>query len=115
TPAAVSPAPVVRPPQPLARSSAPAPVTQAPPARVAPPAPITQAPQQAATPNYYVVTNYNGAQSLEAARGVVGDAYVRNFSGGTRIQMGAFSQASSAQNLVNQLQQQGIPAQVVTP
>jgi hypothetical protein len=115
TPAAVVPAPIVRPPQPLARSSAPAPVTQAPPARVAPPAPITQVPQQAAAPNYYVVTNYNGAQSLEAARGVVGDAYVRNFSNGTRIQMGAFSQASSAQNLVNQLQQQGIPAQVVTP
>ncbi|MGB3309535.1 MAG: SPOR domain-containing protein, partial [Nodosilinea sp.] len=81
---------------------------------VAPPAPITQAPPQAA-PSYYVVTDYSGATSLESARGAVGDAYVRDFSGGTRIQMGAFSQESSARNLVNQLQGQGIPAQVITP
>ncbi|MBE9113914.1 SPOR domain-containing protein, partial [Nodosilinea sp. LEGE 07298] len=81
---------------------------------VAPPAPITQAPPQAA-PSYYVVTDYNGAASLESARGAVGDAYVRDFSNGTRIQMGAFSQESSARNLVNQLQGQGIPAQVISP
>jgi cell division septation protein DedD len=40
---------------------------------------------------------------------------VRDFGSGSKIQMGAFSQESSAQNLVNQLQQQGIPAQVYTP
>jgi cell division septation protein DedD len=62
-----------------------------------------------------VVTDYSGTQSLESARSAVGDAYVRNFSSGTRIQMGAFSQQSSAQNLVNQLQGQGIPAQVISP
>ncbi len=110
-----SPAAPARPPQPLAaRAPAAPPAPVAPPA-VAPPAPITQAPPQAAAPSYYVVTDYNGTQSLESARSAVGDAYVRNFSSGTRIQMGAFSQPSSAQNLVNQLQGQGIPAQVISP
>lgn len=109
------PAANARPPQPLAANRAPAaPSTPAAPPAVAPPAPITQAPP-AAAPSYYVVTDYNGTQSLESARGAVGDAYVRNFSSGTRIQMGAFSQQSSAQNLVNQLQGQGIPAQVISP
>jgi cell division septation protein DedD len=45
---------------------------------------------------------------------VVGDAYVRDFQGGSKIQMGAFSQESSARDLVQQLQQQGIPAQVLS-
>ncbi|MBD1915159.1 MULTISPECIES: SPOR domain-containing protein [Cyanophyceae] len=110
------PAAPARPPQPLAanRASAAPPAPVAPPA-VAPPAPITQAPPQAAAPSYYVVTDYNGTQSLESARSAVGDAYVRDFSGGTRIQMGAFSQPSSAQNLVNELEGQGIPAQVISP
>lgn len=110
------PAPLARPPQPLAANPAttapPAPLSR--PAPVAPPAPITQA-APAAAPSYYVVTDYTGAQSLEAARGAVGDAYVRSFSNGNRIQMGAFSQESSARNLVNQLQGEGIPAQVITP
>ncbi|PSR16769.1 hypothetical protein C8255_16050 [filamentous cyanobacterium CCP3] len=102
-----------QPPQPLSRNSAPSAPPAAPPA-VAPPAPITQAPLQAA-PSYYVVTDYSGASSLESARGAVGDAYVRNFSSGTRIQMGAFSQESSARNLQQQLESQGIPAQVISP
>jgi len=46
---------------------------------------------------------------------VVGDAYVRNFSSGAKIQMGAFSQPAAAQNLVQQLQQQGISAQMISP
>ncbi|MGG6239905.1 SPOR domain-containing protein [Nodosilinea sp. AN01ver1] len=107
------PAANAQPPQPLSRNRAPSAPPAAPPA-VAPPAPITQAPPQSA-PNYYVVTDYNGASSLESARGAVGDAYVRDFSGGTRIQMGAFSQESSARNLQQQLESQGIPAQVISP
>lgn len=107
------PAANTQPPQPLARDRAPtAPATAAP--AVAPPAPITQAPPQAA-PSHYVVTDYNGPSSLESARGAVGDAYVRDFSGGTRIQMGAFSQESSARDLQQQLEGQGIPAQVISP
>ncbi|NJL47320.1 MAG: hypothetical protein HC929_07305 [Leptolyngbyaceae cyanobacterium SM2_5_2] len=95
------------PPQPLAANSTPP---------VRPPAPLTPAAANPAPrPNYYVVTDYTGNASLESARGAVGDAYVRDFGGGSKIQMGAFSQESSAQNLVNQLQQQGIPARVYTP
>ncbi|HSM81540.1 MAG TPA: SPOR domain-containing protein [Nodosilinea sp.] len=106
------PAVNAQPPQPLALDRAPAAAPSAAAPRVAPPAPITQAPPR---PSYYVVTDYNGAQSLESARGAVGDAYVRNFSSGTRIQMGAFAQESSARSLVEQLQGQGIPAQVISP
>jgi hypothetical protein len=62
-----------------------------------------------------VVVDYTGEASLGAARQVVGDAYVRNFSTGARIQMGAFSQPAAAQSLVQQLQQQGMSAQVITP
>lgn len=124
-PAAIRPAAPAQPPQPIAVNRTPpplatppapltAPTPVAPPVPVAPPAPLTQAPPQAPS-TYYVVTDYSGAQSLESARSAVGDAYVRNFSSGTRIQMGAFSQPSAAQNLVNQLQGQGIPAQVITP
>ncbi|MFQ4139159.1 SPOR domain-containing protein [Nodosilinea sp. PGN35] len=116
TPRVAPPAANAQPPQPLALDRAPAAAPASPPpAAIAPPAPITQVPPQASAPSYYVVTDYNGAQSLESARSAVGDAYVRNFSSGTRIQMGAFSQQSSAQNLVNQLQGQGIPAQVISP
>lgn len=116
-PPAIRPAPPAanaQPPQPLARDRAPAALTAPAAPAIAPPAPITQAPPQAA-PSYYVVTDYNGASSLESARGAVGDAYVRDFSSGIRIQMGAFSQESSARNLQQQLESQGIPAQVISP
>lgn len=78
------------------------------------------APLQAATtptapsanPNYYVVTSYTGDQSLANVRNVVGDAYVRNFPTGARIQMGAFQQESSAREMVQQLENSGISAEV---
>ncbi|HIK43486.1 MAG TPA: SPOR domain-containing protein, partial [Leptolyngbyaceae cyanobacterium M65_K2018_010] len=101
------PAANAQPPQPLSPASTPA-----------PPAPLpAPAASQASSPrpNYYVVTEYTGSQSLESARGAVNDAYVRTFNDGAKIQMGAFSQESSARNLAEQLQQQGIPAQVYTP
>lgn len=96
------------PPRPLTAS-----VTPRPPAPLAQ-APVAPAPLQASA-RYYVVVDYSGDTSLTAARQVIGDAYVRNFSTGAKIQMGAFSQPSAAQNLVQQLQQQGISAQVVGP
>ena len=100
--------PAAQPPQPLGTvTTAPTPAPTAP-TTATPPPPLAPA----ARPNYYVVTDYTGNQSLESARGAVGDAYVRDFQGGTKIQMGAFSQESSARDLVQQLQQQGIPAQV---
>lgn len=64
---------------------------------------------------YYVLTNYQGDGSLEQAKTMVPDAYVRNFPEGTRIQMGAFKLESEAKSLVEQLQQQGISASIYRP
>jgi len=98
------------PPQPLSQPAA----APAGPSASTAPAPITQSPPQP-TPNYYVVADYTGDQSLESARNAVGGAYVRNFPDGARIQMGSFSQESAARGLVQQLQGQGIPARVYAP
>lgn len=113
-PAATTPpsVPAARPPQPLSIvTTAPAP---APPSPAAPPPPLSPSASAPASNGtiYYVVTDYTGQQSLDSARSVVGDAYVRNFQGNSKIQMGVFSQESSARALMQQLQQRGIPAQV---
>jgi hypothetical protein len=127
---ATSPSTAAAPPQPLSTNPTPQPVPQtqmAPPVPLAQPAtpqsnaagttapaPISQPPPQN-TSSYYVITDYTGDQSLQNARSAVGGAYVRNFPNGARIQMGAFSQESAARSLVQQLQGQGIPAQVYAP
>lgn len=66
-------------------------------------------------PFYYVLINYDGKRSLQQARTIVPDAYVRKLSQGTRIQMGAFKLESEAQGLVEKLQQQGISASIYHP
>ena len=110
----VPPAINVAPPQPLGSvTTVPTPppaLVVTPPPPLAPPATPPAAPSTQT--NYYVVTDYTGSQSLESARSVVSEAYVRNFQGSAKIQMGAFSQESSARDLIQQLQRQGIPAQV---
>jgi len=60
----------------------------------------------------YVVTPYTGDNSLEEAQQAVSGAYVRNSSGGAQVQMGAFSNPQGAQDLVEELNNQGIPAQI---
>lgn len=120
--APVAPVPLAsQPPQPLAVAQ-PVPQPQPTAQPAAPPAPLTQvpvtptpAPAPAAAPSYYVVASYTGDQSLTQARTAVSDAYVRNFPSGAKIQLGAFSQAGAAQGLVQQLQRQGITAQVYQP
>lgn len=111
TPAPARPAPSR--PAPAAPPRPAAPVQTAPPPLPAPAAETAAA--QPASPNYYVVTDFTGDQSLSTARSAVGGAYVRNFPAGARIQMGAFADESSADSLVQELQQQGIPAEVYTP
>jgi len=128
-------------PSPTARPSAPAPVSSntpaqantATPARLpavqAQPAtpPVAAAPAPASAPAasapaagqddyYYVTTPYNGDRSLEQARQAVGDAYVRNIpGGGAQVQVGAFRDRAGAENLANELEQQGISAEVHQP
>jgi hypothetical protein len=86
-----------------------------PPRRSEAPAPeVAAAPaSRGASQNYlYVVTPYSGDSSLRQARGAVPDAYVRNFSDGARVQVGAFRNEDEAQKLVQDLQQQGIEAEI---
>jgi len=80
--------------------------------RPATPAPIPTAARPTTPTRYYVTSDYSGDRSLEQAQRVVGDAYVRNFPNGARVQLGAFSDADHARQLSEQLQQQGISAQV---
>lgn len=128
-PAPVRPSPAARAsaparPSPAARASAPAQANTATPslpqvqAQPASP-PVATAPAPASSPAasqddyYYVTTPYNGDRSLEQARQAVGDAYVRNFpEGGAQVQVGAFRDRAGAEDLANELEQQGISAEV---
>lgn len=134
-PAAARPSAPAR-PSPAARPSAPAPASSNTPAQAntatpartpavqAQPAtpPVAAAPAPAGSPAagqdeyYYVTTPYNGDRSLEQARQAVGDAYVRNIpGGGAQVQVGAFRDRAGAENLANELEQQGISAEVHQP
>lgn len=121
-----------------ARSSAPAPSTAAPaPAPASVPIPVQSPPQVTATPApapaptpapapapapaastnsdmYYVTTPYTGDRSLDSARDAVSGSHVRNFPQGTQVQMGAFSNEAGAEAMVENLQNQGISAEVQT-
>jgi len=62
-----------------------------------------------------VVTDYTGDPSLDAARSAVGEAYVRNFDVGARIQMGAFNTPEGAEALAEELRNQGIETELYEP
>lgn len=61
---------------------------------------------------YYVVVDYAGSVSLQQARAIVPESYVRNFPQGAQIQMGAFSREQDANILVTRLDKQGIKATI---
>lgn len=61
---------------------------------------------------YYVVVDYAGSLSLQQARAIVPESYVRNFPQGAQIQMGAFSRERDAQILITRLDKQGIKATI---
>ena len=112
-------------PQPAAPTYVePAPAPAAPPTYPAPPA--AETPTQPGPPaisegsrepvsSYYVVTDYTGDPSLDAARSAVGEAYVRNFDVGARIQMGAFNTPEGAEALAEELRNQGIETEIYEP
>ncbi|NJR65897.1 MAG: SPOR domain-containing protein [Leptolyngbyaceae cyanobacterium CRU_2_3] len=106
----VEPVPAYQPPQ-----SAPVPETS----RAVAPTPDAAAvlPRTPAPGNlYHVGVDYSGDSSLQQARSAVPDAYVRNLpSGSAKVQMGAFSNEAAAQERVQELQQQGIAAQIYQP
>lgn len=103
--------PTPSPAQPAAASPATASRATASPAAASP----LGRPARAADGFYYVVTDYTDEKSLQQARTAVPDAYVRNFSKGVKIQMGALNDAASAELLVKELQAKGVKPQYYQP
>ncbi|MEG4235118.1 hypothetical protein QUA40_23875 [Microcoleus sp. Pol11C3] len=104
--------PTPSPAQPAVASPATASPATASPAAASPP---LGRPARAADGFYYVVTDYTDEKSLKQARTAVPDAYVRNFSKGVKIQMGALNDAASAELLVKELQAKGVKPQYYQP
>lgn len=99
---------------PVERSAPPAPRPVAP-APSVPAASTAQErqPQRTGTYDYKVVTPYTGDQSLDDARKVVPDAYLRNFEdSGAQVQVGAYQNEAEAKAKAEALRQQGISAEV---
>ncbi len=69
----------------------------------------------AQSPGYVVVSPYTGDRNLENAQRVVPDAYVRNYPDGARVQLGSYNDPEKARSVVEQLQRQGIDAQIQQP
>lgn len=77
-----------------------------------PPTPAAvQTPIQSADGWFYVVQEYAGESSLDRAREVVPDAYIRQTTEGPKIQMGALLDAESAKGLLKELEEKGISAE----
>ncbi|MGL5083522.1 MAG: hypothetical protein ACRC8A_18735 [Microcoleaceae cyanobacterium] len=64
---------------------------------------------------YYVVVPYSDVSSLEKARVIVPDAYVREFKAGTQIQLGALDTQTAAQQLAKELSDRGLSPQFDIP
>ncbi|MBF2046360.1 MAG: SPOR domain-containing protein [Leptolyngbya sp. IPPAS B-1204] len=115
-PAPVSPEPISTVPPPIEPAPAAEPAPSVAAASTDPIAPTAATTPPAQNNYYYVVTEYSGDASLQQARSAVPDAYVRNLPDeGAKVQLGAFNDETKAQELLQQLQQQGIEAQVYQP
>lgn len=104
-----APAPSVEPEPPRAYSPPAPPPPQAPRQSAAPPPPAIA---PANSSQFSVVTPYTSDQLLDQSQQAVPDAYLRNSDTGAQIQFGAFSDRDRAEELIQELQQQGIPAQL---
>ncbi|MEA5465087.1 hypothetical protein [Leptothoe sp. PORK10 BA2] len=80
------------------------------------PTPATLPPPTAVTgSNFYVIASYTGDDSLNKARELVPDAFVRNFQAGARIQLAAFDNRAQAEEQVTALKQQGATVELFGP
>ncbi len=78
-------------------------------------------PQPSATPtsinpnaaNYIVLAANSSAETLQTAQRLVPDAFVTNVGGQRRIQLGSLDSLRQAQQMVNELKNQGFPASIV--
>jgi SPOR domain len=64
---------------------------------------------------YFVVAKYDKPETLAKAQQSAPEAYLRKFPVGDRIQLGAFDNSNSAQQLVDRLREKGITAEVYKP
>ncbi|MEO0395765.1 MAG: hypothetical protein AAF243_07230 [Cyanobacteria bacterium P01_A01_bin.137] len=96
---------------PSAAASAPASAPLPAPVAVAP----SPAPAAATGSNFYVIASYTGDDSLNKARELVPDAFVRNFQAGARIQLAAFDNQAQAEDQVAALTQQGATVELFGP
>ncbi|ESA35345.1 tat pathway signal sequence domain protein [Leptolyngbya sp. Heron Island J] len=77
--------------------------------------PASPLPTDANGSNFYVIASYTGDASLNKARELVPDAFVRNFDAGARIQLAAFDNRAQAEDQVAFLTQQGITVELFGP
>lgn len=108
----VSP-PISPPPSPLP-STAIAPTEGVPPNTVANSA-ATPTPTEPINPNAarYIVLATGGQETLQKARQLVPDAYIAVVDGQNRVQLAALDNLQQAQQMVNELKNQGFPASIV--
>ena len=59
---------------------------------------------------YYVVVDYVNEESLSKAQQIISDAYTREATNGTKIQMGAFWEPERAKMFLQELRQEGLDA-----
>ncbi|NEQ40096.1 MAG: hypothetical protein F6K40_29195 [Okeania sp. SIO3I5] len=59
---------------------------------------------------YYVVVDYVNEESLSKAQQIISDAYVREATNGSKIQMGAFWEPERAKMFLQELRQEGVDA-----
>ncbi|MEM8614498.1 MAG: hypothetical protein AAGF93_20980, partial [Cyanobacteria bacterium P01_H01_bin.105] len=81
----------------------------------APAAPVTTDSGAVTGSNFYVIASYTGDASLDKARELVPDAFVRNFQSGARIQLAAFDNRAQAEDQVGFLTQQGAVVELFGP
>ncbi len=79
------------------------------------PAPTQTAASTTTGSNFYVVASYTGDDSLNKARELVPDAFIRNFDAGARIQLAAFDNRAQAEDQVAFLTQQGMTVELFGP
>jgi hypothetical protein len=77
-------------------------------------APLPSLPTTPTVASFYVVAEYKGDPSLESARRLIKDAFVRDFPQGKRIQVGFFPTQAEAEKFANNLKSKGLAVSILT-
>jgi hypothetical protein len=77
-------------------------------------APLPSLPTTPTATSFYVVAEYKGDPSLESARRLIKDAFVRDFPQGKRIQVGFFPTQAEAEKFANNLKSKGLAVSILS-